>query len=112
MTRLTGGRAAQDREDPVSPHHAAAAGSWRGRAARCRVRLQEDVWAKPDGQLGAATLAAVLATIAKAGLDALCAEFMTERLTFMAALPGWQHDGRGWARRLCRLPYQGRSMEA
>ena len=68
--------------------------------------------AKAGRSIGAATLAAVRATIAKEGLDALCAEFMTERLTFMASLPGWQHDGRGWARRLCRLPYQSRSMDA
>ncbi len=36
----------------------------------------------------------------------LCAEFQAQRLIFMAALPTWKQFGRGWARRLCRLPYQ------
>lgn len=41
---------------------------------------------------------------------ALCAEFQAQRLTFMAALPTWQRFGLGWARRLCRLPYESLTM--
>ena len=36
----------------------------------------------------------------------LCAEYQAQRLIFMASLPTWKQFGKGWARRLCRLPYQ------
>jgi len=40
------------------------------------------------------------------GIAALSAEFLAQRLAFMATLPTWRVFGLGWARRLCRLPYQ------
>ena len=40
----------------------------------------------------------------------ICAEFQAQRLTFMAALPTWKRFGLGWARRLCRLPYESLTM--
>jgi lysozyme family protein len=59
-----------------------------------------------DGRLGPATLAAVAAGTGAA----LCAEFMAQRLAFMAALPTWRVFGLGWARRLCALPYESLAM--
>ncbi len=76
-----------------------------GRAARW---LQGAVGAKPDGLLGPATLAAARAADATEAM----AEFQAQRLAFMASLPGWRIFGLGWARRLCRLPYQAIAMEA
>jgi lysozyme family protein len=78
-----------------------------GRAARW---LQGAVGVAVDGQIGPATLAALKASVAKSGGAALCAEFMAQRLTFMAALPTWRVFGLGWARRLCALPYESLSM--
>ncbi len=77
------------------------------RAARW---LQAAVDAGIDGQIGAATLRAVQASAAKQGGAAICAEFMTQRLVFMASLPTWRSFGLGWARRLCALPYQAVTM--
>lgn len=77
-----------------------------GRAARW---LQEVAGAQVDGIVGPATLRAVQATAAKSGV-AICAEYLAVRLAFMASLPGWRTFGRGWSRRLCRLPYQSLTM--
>ena len=68
--------------------------------------LQGAAGTEPDGVLGPLTLAA-----ARAGpsLDVM-AEFQAQRLAFMAALPTWRTFGLGWARRLCRLPYQAIGM--
>ncbi len=41
---------------------------------------------------------------------AICAEFLAQRFAFMAALPTWHSFGLGWARRLCRLPYESMTM--
>ncbi len=41
----------------------------------------------------------------------LCAEFQTQRMIFMAALPTWKRFGLGWARRLCRLPYESLTIQ-
>ncbi len=41
---------------------------------------------------------------------AICAEFQAQRLAFMASLPTWKTFGLGWARRLCRLPYESLTM--
>ncbi len=60
-----------------------------------------------DGQLGPQTLAAIQARSGDGA--ALCAEFQAQRLTWMANLPTWRAFGLGWARRLCRLPYQSLS---
>jgi lysozyme family protein len=78
--------------------------------ARAAMWLQESVGAKPDGQIGPATLAALAAAAQAQGGAALCGEFQARRLTFMAALPTWRSFGAGWARRLCALPYQSLTM--
>jgi lysozyme family protein len=80
-----------------------------GRAARW---LQGAVGATADGQIGAGTLAALNEAVAKQGGAALCAEFMAQRLNFMANLPTWRTFGLGWARRLCALPYESLTMTA
>ena len=54
-----------------------------------------------DGAIGPATLAAAN----QPGI-AVQVEFMAQRMNFMAHLPAWPAFGLGWARRLCRLPYQ------
>ena len=75
-----------------------------GRASRW---LQAAAGAVPDGLLGTATFAAIDRALARpAGADALCGEFLAQRLVFMAALSTWSTFGLGWARRLCRLPFQ------
>ena len=65
--------------------------------------LQVAAGCTPDGAFGPKTLAAVDAS-AGDGLG-LCAEFLAQRLTWMAGLPTWRVLGLGWARRLCNLPY-------
>jgi lysozyme family protein len=62
----------------------------------------------PDGVIGAATLAAVDAR--SGGGAAVLAEFQAQRLMFMAGLPTWRTFGAGWARRLCRLPFDAMQM--
>jgi lysozyme family protein len=77
------------------------------RAARW---LQAAVDSEIDGQIGPATLRTVQTSAAKQAGAAVCAEFMTQRLVFMASLPIWRSFGLGWARRLCALPYQAVTM--
>lgn len=74
-----------------------------GRAARW---LQEAVGVAADGAVGPMTLAAVQG----AAGAAVMAEFQARRLLFMAGLPTWRRFGAGWARRLCRLPYEAIGM--
>jgi len=62
-----------------------------------------------DGQLGAQTMAAVAAASGQG--PALMAEFQSLRLIFMTGLPAWKTFGHGWARRLCRMPYDANLME-
>lgn len=69
--------------------------------------LQAAAGVTADGALGARTLEAV----AKSSETALQAEFQAVRLLFMSGLPTWRTFGRGWARRLCRLPYEATKME-
>ncbi|MBV9735794.1 MAG: hypothetical protein JO209_07770 [Acidisphaera sp.] len=76
-----------------------------GRAARW---LQTAAGVAADGQVGPRTLAAVQAQSGNGA--ALCAEFQAQRLVYMAALPTWRSFGLGWARRLCRLPFQAMQM--
>jgi lysozyme family protein len=60
-----------------------------------------------DGVIGPQTLAMIDQIAARPdGIAALSAEFLAQRLAFMATLPTWRVFGLGWARRLCRLPYQ------
>ena len=67
--------------------------------------LQAAVHTTPDGVIGPLTIAAA----ATGGANALV-EFQARRLLFMASLSIWPRFGPGWARRLCRLPYQAMSM--
>jgi lysozyme family protein len=70
--------------------------------------LQGAAGVAEDGTIGPATLTAV-----NAGRGAaICAEFLAQRLAFMAALPTWRVFGLGWARRLCALPYESLSFTA
>ena len=70
--------------------------------------LQAAVGAKQDGAIGPATLRAV---DAKPAHD-VCAEFMALRITFMTGLTDWRTFGRGWARRLAKLPFDAQTMES
>ena len=76
--------------------------------ARAARWLQQAVGVKDDGVIGAVTLAAVASRAGDGA--ALLAEFQARRLMFMAALPTWRSFGLGWARRLCRLPFQSMQM--
>ena len=100
--------------DDLSPSLAllvfdAAVNNGTDRAARW---LQEAVGAEVDGWVGPETLAAVKHTEAEQGGTAICAEFMAQRLVFMASLPTWHTFGLGWARRLSLLPFQAITMNA
>lgn len=70
--------------------------------SRAVVLLQLAVGSEPDGLLGPQTLARV----ALADPNAVCPEFQARRLLFMVGLASWRIFGLGWARRLCRLPFQ------
>ncbi len=74
-----------------------------GRAARW---LQQTAQVPRDGMIGPQTLEAIdrLSTTPE-GIASLCAEFLAQRLLFMTSLACWKTFGLGWARRLCRLPY-------
>jgi lysozyme family protein len=75
-----------------------------GRAARW---LQQIAHVQQDGVIGPKTLEAVCKLAdGSGGLTGLCAEFLALRLLFMASLVTWRSFGLGWARRLCRLPYE------
>ncbi len=77
-----------------------------GRAARW---LQSVAGAVPDGAIGVRRWRRSRLCRTHRGA-ALCAEFMAQRMMFMAALPTWRLFGLGWARRLCSLPYQSLTM--
>lgn len=69
--------------------------------------LQQAAHVSQDGVIGKQTLDAVDHIGAGPGCIAeLCSEFLAQRLVFMASLPTWKTFGLGWARRLCKLPYQ------
>ncbi len=72
-----------------------------GRAVRW-LQLAAGVGA--DGILGEVSLAAVRTRAGQGA--ALLSEFQAQRLVFMASLPTWRTFGLGWARRLCRLPFE------
>lgn len=76
-----------------------------GRALRW---LQLAAGVAADGIVGDVTLAAVRARAGQGA--ALLSEFQALRLTFMAGLPTWRTFGLGWARRLCRLPFEAVRM--
>jgi len=69
--------------------------------------LQQAAQVAQDGVIGPKTLDAIgLMAGRPDGLIGLCTEFLAQRLVFMTALPTWKTFGLGWARRLCRLPYE------
>jgi lysozyme family protein len=72
--------------------------------------LQTAVGAVADGLIDDETLAAVAAFVSAHSGQALCVEFLAQRLIFMAPLPTWRWFGLGRARRLCSLPYQSFTM--
>lgn len=74
--------------------------------SRAVLLLQSAADAEPDGLLGPETLAAVQA---KEPTE-LCVEFQSRRLLFMVGLSTWTTFGAGWARRLCRLPFDAQEM--
>ena len=76
--------------------------------ARATRWLQQAVGVAADGVIGPGTLAAVSARSGEGA--AVLAEYQAQRLVFMAGLPTWRTFGLGWARRLCRLPYEAVQM--
>ena len=76
--------------------------------ARAIGWLQTAAGVKADGVLGPTTLAAINSRQGSGA--ALMSEFQAQRLNFMAGLPTWRTFGLGWARRLCRLPYEAIQM--
>jgi lysozyme family protein len=82
----------------------AAINNGTGRASRW---LQQVAQVAQDGVIGAKTLDAISQIVKRPdGITDLCAEFLAQRLMFMTSLPTWTTFGLGWARRLCRLPYE------
>ncbi len=82
----------------------AAINNGTNRAARW---LQQVAQVPQDGAIGERTLSAIDRTAARpGGVVDLCSEFLAQRLIFMTSLPTWKTFGIGWARRLCRLPYE------
>jgi lysozyme family protein len=63
-----------------------------------------------DGVMGPITLGRLHAAIDRQGLDAVSAEFLALRIWSMSELSTWKVFGRGWARRLARLPYLTRTV--
>ena len=59
--------------------------------------LQRALGVTADGIIGPATIAAAAAA------QGLVARYNGIRLAFMADLPGWEHDGKGWARRVAAI---------
>lgn len=68
--------------------------------------LQEAAGAKPDGNVGAKTLAAVSAADPRRIIHGIC----TERLAFLSRLPAWNHFGRGWSVRVASVEQDARGM--
>lgn len=69
--------------------------------------LQQAANVTQDGVIGPQTLEAI-GQIAQRpdGIAELSAELLAQRLAFMTDLTTWKTFRLGWARRLCRLPYQ------
>jgi lysozyme family protein len=82
----------------------AAINNGTGRSVRW---LQRAAQVAQDGVIGPKTLDAIGQIAGRPdGIIELCTEFLAQRLVFMTALPTWKTFGLGWARRLCRLPYE------
>lgn len=76
-----------------------------GQAARW---LQSALGVTVDGVIGPATRAA----LASANAEEVLTELHASRIYMMAGLSTWKNFGRGWSRRLARLPYQAARMES
>jgi lysozyme family protein len=74
---------------------------------RAKTWLQIAAGVCVDGQIGPATVAAVTPPEKLVGV---CAEFLAQRLCFMASLGTWRTFGLGWARRLAALPFKAVSI--
>jgi len=74
--------------------------------------LQQAAGTDADGAMGPSTIEAVTAAAGRIGEHAICAEFLASRLMFMTSLPTWRNFGLGWARRLCRIPYEALSIQS
>ncbi len=82
----------------------AAINNGTGRAVRW---LQQVAQVRQDGVIGEQTLSAIdRAAAGPDGVADLCVEYLAQRLMFMSSLATWKTFGIGWARRLCRLPYE------
>lgn len=100
-----------------------------GRAARW---LQGVLGVAQDGVVGEVTLAALARRIGRrteglavpgetratrsgsfsdGGTLQICSDFQAARLLYMTSLPTWKRFGGGWAKRLCRLPFEAIRME-
>lgn len=75
-----------------------------GQAARW---LQSALGVTVDGVIGPATRAA----LAKANAEQVLTDMHAARIYMMAGLPTWARFGRGWSKRLARLPYQAAKMQ-
>ena len=71
-----------------------------GRAA---IILQNLIGAKPDGAIGSATRAAVLAYVAKVGLAQTIDNYLNARLAFYKTLSGYPEVGHGWTNRVALI---------
>ena len=60
------------------------------------VIIQRALGVEADGVFGAVTSAAMVGHPP----ESLRRKFTAERLRFYTNLPGWEHDGRGWANRI------------
>lgn len=76
-----------------------------GQAARW---LQAALGVTVDGVIGPNTRKA----LAEANAEEVLTELHASRIFMMAGLSTWKNFGRGWSRRLARLPYQAAKMEA
>lgn len=81
--------------DAAVNNGAGTAVKWLQRAAEVPV----------DGMLGPMTLAA-------ASVYGVDMRFHLQRVVAMTKMPGWPHDGRGWAIRLATLPFQAAELDS
>lgn len=68
--------------------------------------LQETLEVTADGQFGPRTKAALEKALEARGLIDVAGELHGRRIHFMAGLSTWSQFGRGWSRRLARIPLE------
>ena len=69
-------------------------------AGRATKIAQKVVGVTQDGGFGPKTLAAILEFCEQHGEDQFIADYNSERLNFLKALPTFEHFGKGWSRRV------------